>query len=88
METACERVLLYGKVRLRSVESILKKQLDRQPLPVIDEGDSQHQQQQRQPWQSHENVRGAEYFSPPPPDYGVEPPNASGSNGNYEGGPL
>ncbi len=55
MEAACERVLLCGKVRLHSVESILKKQLDRQPLP------SQEPPQTSSP--PHENVRGPEYFS-------------------------
>lgn len=56
MEAACERVLLCGKVRLHRVESILKKQLDRQPLPS-----SQESPQTSSP--THENVRGPEYFS-------------------------
>ena len=60
MEAACERVLLCGKVRFHSVESILKKQLDRQPLPS-----SQQESPQIFSPPHHENVRGPEYFSGP-----------------------
>ncbi len=59
MEAACERVLLLGEVRLKSVESILKKQLDRLPLPIVEKSPPQP----AAAWQPHENVRGSQYFS-------------------------
>jgi transposase len=56
MEAACERILLTGTVRYRSIKSVLEKQLDRQPLPG--------QESEPKPSAvSHENVRGAEYFA-------------------------
>ena len=55
IEAACERVLLTGTVRYRSIQSILKRQLDRQPLPG--------QEQQSRPAPLHDNVRGPEYFA-------------------------
>jgi transposase len=64
MEAACERALLHGQVRLKSVESILKKQLDRQPLPVVEGAREQHQTTAAAATEAHENVRGSEYFSP------------------------
>lgn len=76
MEAACERVLLCGKVRFHSVESILKKQLDRQPLPC-----SQEPAQIVSP-PHHENVRGPEYFS------GLGNGNIDTASTEQEGGTL
>ncbi len=78
MEAACERVLLCGKVRFHSVESILKKQLDRQPLPC-----SQEPAQIVSP-PHHENVRGPEYFSGPANGNG----NIDTASTEQEGGTL
>ncbi|MCX6620265.1 MAG: IS21 family transposase, partial [Acidobacteria bacterium] len=54
VEAACQRALLTGTVRYRSIQSILKKQLDRQPLPG---------QEEPRPAPSHDNIRGPEYFA-------------------------
>jgi hypothetical protein len=53
MEAASERALLTGACRYRSVESILKNSLDRQPLapPAVPPLPP-----------PHDNIRGAEYF--------------------------
>ncbi len=53
LEAACRRALHFGTVNYRSIESILDKRLEAQPLEV----DS--------PWASpaHENVRGQQYFA-------------------------
>jgi transposase len=52
LEAACQRALHFGTLSYRSIESILDKRLEAQPL----QGDL--------PWASpaHENVRGQEYF--------------------------
>jgi transposase len=55
MEAAAERALLTGACRYRSVASILKNSLDRQPLPATPGGPSA-------PPPRHDNIRGAEYF--------------------------
>ena len=52
MEAAAERALLTGACRYRSIESILKNSLDRQPLPPSPSAASPR----------HDNIRGAEYF--------------------------
>lgn len=53
LEAACRRALHFGTVSYRSIESILEKRLEAQPLDVD------------LPWSSptHENVRGQEYFT-------------------------
>jgi transposase len=53
MEAAAERALLTGACRYRSVASILKNSLDRQPLPAAAPSTTPS---------PHDNVRGAEYF--------------------------
>jgi transposase len=55
VEAAAERAVLTGACRYRSVESILKNSLDRQPLPGS-------LPQSSLPQQPHDNIRGAEYF--------------------------
>lgn len=55
MEAAAERAVLTGACRYRSVQSILKNGLDRQPLP----GSSSTLPPTSPP---HDNIRGAEYF--------------------------
>jgi transposase len=55
MEAAAERALLTGACRYRSVASILKNSLDRQPLPATPDAPSS-------PPPRHDNIRGAEYF--------------------------
>jgi transposase len=55
MEAAAERALLTGACRYRSVASILKNSLDRQPLPATPGAPST-------PPPRHDNIRGAEYF--------------------------
>lgn len=54
MEAACERILLTGTVRYRSIKSILQKQLDLQPLPG---------KETSRPAPAHENLRGPGYFA-------------------------
>ena len=55
MEAAAERALLTGACRYRSIASILKNSLDRQPLPVSAAASSAAPPR-------HGNIRGAEYF--------------------------
>jgi transposase len=55
MEAAAERALLTGACRYRSIASILKNSLDRQPLPASSAVPSATPPQ-------HDNIRGAEYF--------------------------
>jgi transposase len=55
MEAAAERALLTGACRYRSIASILKNSLDRQPLPVSAAASSGAPPR-------HGNIRGAEYF--------------------------
>jgi transposase len=55
LEKACQRALKLGASNYKSVESILKNNLDRQPLP-----DAEQEEDQQIP--EHENLRGAPYF--------------------------
>ncbi len=52
MEAACKRALSIGGLSYKSIQSILEKGLDSQPLS----------DEQVQPETMHENVRGSEYF--------------------------
>lgn len=54
LEAACRRALHFGTVRYKSLESILKNGLDRQPLPDTNEATT--------PLPTHAHVRGAEYY--------------------------
>jgi transposase len=54
MEAAAERALLTGACRYRSIESILKNSLDRQPLSPLSTPPPATP--------PHDNIRGAEYF--------------------------
>lgn len=53
LEAACERALSVRALSYRSIESILKNGLDRQPLPA--EGPTRS-------LPAHDNVRGADYY--------------------------
>ena len=55
MEAAAELALLTGACRYRSIASILKNSLDRQPLPASPGAPSATPPR-------HDNIRGAEYF--------------------------
>jgi transposase len=55
VEAAAERALMTGACRYRSVESILKNSLDRQPLPESSGAPSATPTR-------HDNIRGAAYF--------------------------
>ncbi|MGH9647420.1 MAG: IS21 family transposase [Bryobacteraceae bacterium] len=55
VEAAAERALHTGACRYKSVESILKNSLDRQPLPPSSSPPSSAPS-------PHDNIRGAEYF--------------------------
>jgi transposase len=57
MEAAARRCLRARAYNCQSMDSILKNQLDRLPLP----GDPP-----AQPAVDHENIRGADYFDSPP----------------------
>ena len=52
MEAAAARAIATGACRYKSIQSILEKGLDRQPLS----------EPQPQPAPQHDNLRGAEYF--------------------------
>jgi transposase len=54
LEAACARAVALGAMRYRSVASILKAGLDRQPLP--------EQSQPELPLPAHGNVRGSTYY--------------------------
>ena len=56
VEAACERALLTGACRYKSVESILKNGLDRIPV------NPSHSSQQPSSTPPHDNIRGSEYF--------------------------
>lgn len=64
LEAAAGRALAIGAYTGRSVESILKRGLDQQPLLTVITGTT--------PW--HENVRGSSYYS----DLGAEGPEVTG----------
>lgn len=53
LEAACARALQLGATSYRSLESILKSRLDRQPLPAPAESS---------PTIRHDNVRGRDYY--------------------------
>lgn len=53
LEAACQRALTIGACNYKSVQSILKHNLDQQPP---------QEPAPEKPSQSHENVRGADYF--------------------------
>jgi hypothetical protein len=55
MEAAAELALLTGACRYRSIASILKNSLDRQPLPESPAAPPATPAR-------HDNIRGAEYF--------------------------
>jgi hypothetical protein len=56
LERACHRAMMIGSPNLRSIKSILKQGIDQLELP-LDENT-----QEELSIQSHENVRGAEYY--------------------------
>ena len=55
LEAACRRALHFGTPRYKSLESILKNGLDRQPLPSPDRTPTP-------PLLEHPNLRGADYY--------------------------
>jgi hypothetical protein len=57
MEAAARRALRARACNYQSMESILRNQLDRLPLPGS---------LPVQPSPEHENIRGADYFDAPP----------------------
>ena len=54
LEAACRRALLLGARSFKSVQSILKRHLDQQPLPSTDERSAEPI--------AHPNIRGADYY--------------------------
>jgi hypothetical protein len=65
MEAAAQRALRARAYNYQSMESILRNQLDRLPLPGSSPAPN--------PSPDHENIRGADYFdapteTDPPPD--------------------
>jgi transposase len=54
LEAACRRALAIGGLSYKSVESILKRQLDQQPLPTTNTP--------TEPLPEHANIRGARYY--------------------------
>ena len=53
IERACQRALMLGSCRYKSIESILKHRLDEQPL--------EEQQELALP-DTHDNIRGPAYY--------------------------
>jgi transposase len=53
LEAACQRALVLGSCRYKSIESILKHRLDQQPL---------EEQQELSLPESHDNIRGPAYY--------------------------
>jgi hypothetical protein len=53
LEAACRRALTLGACSYKSIESILKKGLDRHPLP---------EQPAATPASRHANIRGPQYY--------------------------
>lgn len=53
LESACQRALMLGSCRYKSVESILKHRLDEQPLDIQEEPSLPDQ---------HDNIRGPAYY--------------------------
>lgn len=60
LEAACSRALIIGANSYRSIESILKKGLDSQPLP----------EQAPSPPVHHRNIRGSQYYQNSTPESG------------------
>ena len=58
LEAACKRALGAGARSYRHIDAILKKGLDRVPLPAQDESTVS-------PTTTHENVRGGQYYDKP-----------------------
>jgi hypothetical protein len=56
LEAACRRALKIGACSYKSIESILKNELDQKPLPEPPKPSS--------PPASHANIRGPEYYHP------------------------
>ena len=54
LEAACTRALATKAIGFKSIESILKRGLDKQPLP---------QEAPEKPPLDHDNIRGPEYYS-------------------------
>jgi cation transport ATPase len=54
MEAAAQRALMMNAVSFKSIDSMLRRGLDRQPLPTTSAP--------TQPAIAHDNIRGAEYF--------------------------
>jgi len=54
LDQACRRALILGSSNYKSVESILKNNLDQQPLPLREEDQEEIPE--------HQNLRGASYF--------------------------
>ena len=54
LEAACQRAIAIGACSYKSIESILKKELDRQPLPVSPPVEPVAIQ--------HLNIRGSHYY--------------------------
>jgi hypothetical protein len=54
VEAAAERALLTGAVSYKSLDSILRRRLDQQPL---------HPPTVARSLSTHDNIRGAAYFS-------------------------
>ena len=55
LEAACRRALVIGGLSFKSVESILKRRLDQQPLPVVNTSTEPVLPE-------HTNIRGRHYF--------------------------
>lgn len=53
LEAACERALAFKSVNYKSLESILKRNLDNKPLPT---------KKTEKPPKQHDNIRGPEYY--------------------------
>ena len=53
LEAACGRAPAVGAVGFKRIESMLKRGLDKQPLP---------QKSPENPPVAHDNIRGAEYY--------------------------
>jgi hypothetical protein len=53
LEAACRRALLLNACRYKSIESILKRSLDRQPLP---------EQQELSLPGGHDHLRGSDFY--------------------------
>ena len=57
LEAACTRALATKTVSFKSIESILKRKLDKRPLP---------QRAPDKPPVEHDNIRGSEYYCQTP----------------------